>query len=99
MKITYTAIVSALLISSGCARMTNDGLSSNPTGQAASPASPNLAWARIDGQVISSSPELTAQARKDISECRAAAPPVRTGSGVAGEACMNQRGYHVFQIS
>src|SRR4029079_11295839 len=59
---------------------------------------PNLAWARDDGQLISGSPELAARAQSDISECRAAIPPVRTHAGVAGEACMNARRYHVREI-
>ena len=64
-----------------------------------SPPAPSLAWARNDGQLISGSPELTAQARKDISECLATIPPVRTRKGVAGEACMTERGYYVLEIS
>ena len=64
-----------------------------------SPPAPSLAWARKDGQLISGSPELTAQARKDISECLATIPPVRTRQGVAGEACMDERGYYVLEVS
>jgi hypothetical protein len=64
-----------------------------------SPPAPSLAWARTDGQLISGSPELTALARKDISECLATIPPVRTHLGVAGEACMTERGYYVLEIS
>jgi hypothetical protein len=60
--------------------------------------SPNLAWARNDGQLISDSPKLTAQARADISECLATIPPVKTPQGVTGVACMNKRGYHVREI-
>ena len=63
------------------------------------PPAPSLAWARTDGQLISDSAELTALARKDISECLATIPPVRTRLGVAGEACMTERGYYVLEIS
>ena len=65
------------------------------TSQAGAASPPNLAWARNDGQLISDNPELTARARTDISECLAAIPPVRTEAGVAGEKCMNERGYYV----
>ena len=70
----------------------------SPGAQAEGPSAPNLAWARNDGQLISGSPVLTARARSDISECHASTPPVRTGMGVTGEKCMNERGYHVREI-
>jgi hypothetical protein len=58
----------------------------------------NLAWARKDARLISDSPALTARARTDISECLAAIPPVRTDKGIAGEKCMNERGYYVRDV-
>jgi hypothetical protein len=58
-----------------------------------------FACARSDGQLISGSSELTAEARRDIAECRAASPPVRTAEGVAGEDFMEERGYHVRELS
>src|SRR6476619_1802712 len=69
-----------------------------PVQQQASAPSVNLAWARNDGQLISSSPALTAQARKDITECLAAIPPVQTSEGIVGADCMSARDYHVREV-
>ena len=66
--------------------------------QAERSSSPSLAWARNDSQLITGSPELTARAKADISECGAVTPPVRTHSGVVGEDCMKARGYDVREI-
>lgn len=82
----------------GCAVPLSLNPFSSTETQTAPPSPPNLAWARNDGQLISGSPELTARAQSDISECRATIPPVRTQVGVAGEACMNERRYHVREI-
>src|SRR4051812_40395596 len=62
------------------------------------PRTSSLAWARNDGQLISGSADLKARAGTDIAECRATAPPVRTDAGIAGEMCMNGRGYHVREV-
>src|SRR6476660_2685750 len=69
-----------------------------PVQHQASAPSVNLAWARNDGQLISSSPALMAQARKDITECLAAIPPVRTSEGIVGADCMSARDYHVREV-
>jgi hypothetical protein len=46
----------------------------------AEPSPPKgFAWARIDGQLLSGSPERTAQARSDIAGCRD--PALRSGGG------------------
>ncbi len=58
-----------------------------------------LAWARTDGRLISGDPNLTAQAQTAIAECAATSPPVRTTDGVAGEACMGERGYYLRELS
>ena len=58
-----------------------------------------LAWARTDGRLISGDSNLTAQAQTTIAECGATAPPVRTADGVAGEACMGERGYYLRELS
>ena len=52
------------------------------------------AWARSDGQRITASPELTAEAQADLAECQTETPP-RAARGVPGEACMRERGYYV----
>src|SRR4051812_33594082 len=70
----------------------------NTSSAASAPKTSNLAWARNDGQLISGSAELTARAGNDIEECGATAPPVKTTAGVAGEACMNSKGYHLKNI-
>src|SRR5215217_5823687 len=97
-SLKLTAILLALL-SSGC------GARQLPFSSAPPPAAPqkeapsvNLAWARNDGQLISSNPALRAQAHKDISECGAAIPPARTNQGIAGEECMNERAYYVREV-
>ena len=60
------------------------------------PPSPEkqLAWARVDGQRMSESPELSAQARADLATCKADSPP-RAVTGVRGEECMKEGGYYV----
>ena len=63
------------------------------------PALPRLAWARNDGRLISGDPNLTAQAQSTIAECGATSPPFRTADGVAGEACMGERGYYLRELS
>ena len=92
-----TSVLVALLLS-GCARQPPFSSPPVPAVQQQSSPSLNLAWARNDGQLISASAELTAQARTDIAECRAAIPPVRTSQGVAGEECMNARDYYVREV-
>ena len=92
-----TSVLVALLLS-GCARQSPFSSPPVPAVQQKSSTSLNLAWARNDGQLISGSPELTAQARKDVSECGAAIPPVSTSQGVAGEDCMKARDYHVREV-
>ena len=91
-----TSVLVALLLS-GCARQLPFSSPPVPAVQQKS-STLNLAWARNDGQLISASAELTAQARTDISECRAAIPPVRTSQGAAGEECMNARDYYVREV-
>jgi len=51
-------------------------------------------WARSDGQRLTGSASLTAQARSDLSECGAPSPPP-TAVGVLGETCMKERGYYI----
>ena len=97
MKEMLGPVLVALLLS-GCARQPPFGSPLAPAVQQQSSASLNLAWARNDGQLISVSPELTTQARIDISECGAAIPPVSTSQGVAGEDCMNARDYYVREV-
>jgi len=92
-----TSVFVALLLS-GCARQAPFSSPPVPAVQQKSSTSLNLAGARNDGQLISESPELTAQARRDISECGAAIPPVSTSQGVAGEDCMKARDYHVREV-
>jgi len=92
----FVPVLVALLLS-GCASR-QPPFSSPPVPAVQQSSSLNLAWARNDGQLISASAELTAQARTDISECRAAIPPVRTSQGVAGEECMNARDYYVREV-
>ena len=99
-------LVGLLVVLSGCAPLpmfnpfpTAQVPEERPTVREESSPAPSLAWARNDGQLISGSPELTAQAHKDISECQATIPPVRTRQGVAGEACMTERGYYVLEVS
>src|SRR5262245_37944796 len=98
MKNKMLASVLVALLLSGCNRQLPFSSPPAPAVQQNRPTSLNLAWARDDGQLISASPELTAQARKDISECRAAIPPVRTSQGIAGEDCMKARDYHVREV-
>jgi hypothetical protein len=62
-------------------------------------AGSKLAWARTDGQLISGSPELTAQARQDIAVCEAASPPVLSANGIVGEPCMEERGYYARELT
>src|SRR3954471_2014382 len=61
-----------------------------PRQASAVPADPaptkGFAWARIDGQLLSGSPERTAQARSDIAGCKAETPPT-AAEGVPGEEC------------
>ena len=97
-----TSILVALLLS-GCAlQLPLTGPPPPAVQQQNAPSlnapSRDLAWARNDGQLISASPALTTQARKDISECRAAIPPVRTSQGIAGEVCMTERDYYVREV-
>jgi hypothetical protein len=82
----------------GCAIPASLNPLSSVETQTASPSMPKLAWAHNDGRLISGSPELTAPAQTDVSECRATIPPVRTHMGVAGEGCMNERRYYVREI-
>src|SRR5215217_2090306 len=97
-SLKLTAVLLALL-SSGCgARQLPFSSSPPPAAPQKEAPSLNLAWARNDGQLISASRTLTAKARQDISECRAAIPPVRTDQGIAGEDCMNERDYHVREV-
>ena len=98
MKNEMLASVLVALLLSGCARQPPFSFPPVPAVQEKSSTSLNLAWARNDGQLISASPELTAQARTDISECRAAVPPVSTSKGIAGEDCMKARDYHVREV-
>jgi hypothetical protein len=96
-----TNILAPVLLSfalGGCAVPTSLNPFSTVDTRTAPASTSNLAWARNDGQLISGSPELTAQAQSVISECRATIPPVRTQVGVAGEACMNERRYHVREV-
>ena len=97
-KCEVLASVLVVLLLGGCARQPPFSSPPVPAVQQKSSTSLNLAWARNDGQLISASPELTAQARKDISECHAALPPVSTSQGIAGEDCMKARDYHVREI-
>ena len=92
-----TSVLVALLLS-GCARQPPFSSPPVPAVQQKSSAPLNLAWARNDGQLISASPELTAQARRDVSECRAAIPPISTSQGIAGLNCMNDRDYYVIEV-
>jgi hypothetical protein len=99
-RVKYEMLASVLVavLSGGCARQPPLSSPPVPAVQQKSSTSLNLAWARNDGQLISASPELTAQARKDISECGAAIPPVSTSQGIAGEDCMKARDYHVREV-
>ena len=64
----------------------------------ADPSRPKgFAWARIDGQLLSGSPERTAQARSDIAGCKAETPP-SAAEGVPGEECMRERGYYIREL-
>src|SRR5678815_2270472 len=94
----FMPVLVALLLSGCASRQPPFSSPPVPAVQQSSSPSLNLAWARNDGQLISASAELTAQARTDISECRAAIPPVRTSQGVAGEECMNARDYYVREV-
>ena len=98
MKKEMLAPVLVAFLLSGCARQPPISFPPVPAVQQKSSPSLNLAWARNDGQLISASPELTAQARRDVSECRAAIPPVTTSQGIAGLDCMNARDYHVLEV-
>ena len=99
MKSIFLTIALLSFASAGCARIPGFNPFPGPRVQAPGPSFSGLAWARNDGQLISGSPDLEAQARTDISECGAAIPPVRTRVGVTGEACMNERGYYVRETS
>ena len=88
----------ALLLSDCASRQPPFSSPPAPAVQQKSSVHLNLAWARNDGQLISASPELTAQARRDVSECRAAIPPVSSSQGIAGLDCMNARDYYVIEV-
>ena len=99
MRIILLTVGLLSFASGGCAQIPGFNPFPGPGAQAPGPFSPNLAWARKDGQLISGNPDLEEQARTDISECGAAIPPIRTRLGAAGETCMNQRGYYVRETS
>ena len=98
MKEMLVPVLAALLLSGCASRQPPFSSPPVPAVQQSSSPSLNLAWARNDGQLISASPELTAQARRDVSECRAAIPPLRTSQGIAGEECMSERDYYVIEV-
>ena len=98
MKEMLVPVLVALLLSGCASRQPPFSSPPVPAVQQKSSAPLNLAWARNDGQLISASPELTAQARRDVSECRAAIPPISTSQGIAGLNCMNDRDYYVIEV-
>jgi hypothetical protein len=88
-------LISAGLLLGGCAMQFPISSSQQAPVQQDNASQHSLAWARNDGQLISASPTLTAQAHKDASDCQAAIPPIRTSVGIPGEQCMSARQYHI----
>src|SRR4051794_28397679 len=90
-----------ILTLTGCASNTPAVAVRAPRQASAVPADPSarkgFAWARIDGQLLSGSPERTTQARSDIAGCKAETPP-SAAEGVPGEECMRERGYYIREL-